>query len=41
MIALAECLVESFDFGSELVEHLFEGIVGVVAGEAVEPFVGG
>ena len=35
-----EVLVESLYFGSEVVKDFFEGVLGVVAGEAVKPFVG-
>lgn len=35
-----EVLVESLYFGSEVVKDFFERVLGVVAGETVEPFVG-
>lgn len=35
-----EVLIKSLYFGSEVVKDFFEGVLGVVAGEAVKPFVG-
>ena len=35
-----EVLVESLYFGSEVVKDFLERVLGIVAGEAVEPFVG-